>query len=153
MKPTEILSIPGYVIKKNQSRGPRHCPSMRQTMHHRASDMWRKAKLPQNGSCQTILERWYKDTKYRAALSEHGWTEEQIRQYDAVAWEDHTYEASPGEWRRWEKNWHIVKNKEGKPGPIRQRPDFREAKQAHRQLYKEHAESTGEGITSIHPAH
>ena len=36
---------------------------------------------------------------------------------------------------------------------MRQRPDFREAKQAHRQLFKEDAESTGEGINSIHPAH
>ena len=32
---------------------------------------------------------------------------------------------------------------------MRQRPDFREAKQAHRQLFKEHAESTCEGIPSI----
>ena len=36
--------------------------------------------------------------------------------------------------------------KKGKQGPIRQRPDFRGAKQAHRQLCKE-------GINSIHPAH
>ena len=33
------------------------------------------------------------------------------------------------------------------------RPDFREATQAHRQLYKEHVESTGEGIDSIHIQH
>ena len=43
-------------------------------------------------------------------------------------------------------------NKEGKEGPMRQRPDFREAKHAYRQLYKEHAESTGGGNKSIHPA-
>ena len=42
--------------------------------------------------------------------------------------------------------------KERKQGPMRQHPAFREAKQAHRQLYKEHAGSTGEGIYSIHPA-
>ena len=46
----------------------------------------------------------------------------------------------------------FFKTTERKQGPIRQRPDFREAKQAHRQLYKEHAESTGEGIHSIHPS-
>ena len=50
------------------------------------------------------------------------------------------------------KNWHIVFNKEGKQGPIRQRPDFREAKHPYRQLFKEHVESTTEGNKSIHPA-
>ena len=66
----DSLSIPGYVIKKNQSRGPRHGQSMRQTMYHKARDMLRKAKLPKNGSCETILERWYKDAKFRADLSD-----------------------------------------------------------------------------------
>ena len=65
------------------------------------------------------------DAKYRANLSEHGWTEEQIKQYDALALENHSYEATPAQRRRWEKNWHIVFNKEGQQGPIRQRPDFR----------------------------
>ena len=68
----DALSIPGYVIKKNQSRGPR--------MYHKARDMLRKAKLPKNGSC---------------------------KQYDALALEDHSYEATSEERRRWEKNWKI----------------------------------------------
>ena len=50
---------------------------------------------------------------------------------------------------RWEKNWHTVLSKEGKQGPMRQRPDFRDANK----LYTEHAESTGEGINPIHSAH
>ena len=37
-----------------------------------------------------------------------------------------------------------------KRGPMRQRPDFCEAKQTYRQLYKEHVESTGEGNSPIH---
>ena len=137
----DTLSIPGYVFKKNQSRGPGHGPSM----CHQARDMWRRAKLPKISSCQTILERWYRDNKYCKSLFEEGWTEEQIRQYDELQLEDHSHEATPGERRRWEKNWHIVFNKEGKQGPMRQRPDFREAKHAYRQLFKERAESTGEG--------
>ena len=52
----DSLSIPGYVMEKNRSRGPRHGPSMRQIMYHQARDMLRKAKLPKNGSCETILE-------------------------------------------------------------------------------------------------
>ena len=83
----DMLSIPGYVMKKNHSRGARHGQSLRQTMYHKARDMLRKAENTKNGYCQTILERWYKDAQYRANLSEHGWTEEQIRQYDALALE------------------------------------------------------------------
>ena len=54
----DILSIPGYEIKKNQSRSPRHGPSLRQKVYHKARDMLRKAKLPKNGHCQTIFVRW-----------------------------------------------------------------------------------------------
>ena len=68
---------------------------MRQTMYHKARDIFKKSNFQKNGSCQTILERWYKDAKYRADLSEHGRTEEQIRQCDALALEDRSYEATP----------------------------------------------------------
>ena len=43
-------------------------------------------------------------------------------------------------------------NKVGVQGPIRQRPDLREAKHANRRLFKEHVESTGQGNKSIHQA-
>ena len=85
-------------------------------------------------------------------MSEHGWTEERNRQY-ALALEDHSYEASPGERRQWEQNWHIVLDKEGKQGPTKQQHDFRKAKQAHRRPEKENPERTGERINSIHSAH
>ena len=52
---------------------------------------------------------------------------------------------------RWQRNWKVVLNKEGVQGPTRQRPDFREAKHAYRQLFKEHVESTRQGNKSIHP--
>ena len=69
----DTLSIPGYVIKKNQSRGLRHGPSLRQTLYHKARDMLLKAKLPKNGSGQTILERWHRDNKYCMSLPEECW--------------------------------------------------------------------------------
>ena len=59
-------------------------------------------------------------------MTENGWTEEQIRKYDALALEDHSYDATPEERRRWQTNWFVVLN-EGVQGPIRQRFDFREA--------------------------
>ena len=42
----DSLSIPGNVMKKNQSRGPWHGSSMRQTLYHKARDMLKRAKLP-----------------------------------------------------------------------------------------------------------
>ena len=147
----DSLSILGYVIKKNQSRGPRHGQSMRQVMYPKACDMLRKAKLPKNGSCETILGRWSTDAVYQKSLSGEGWTEVKIRQYDALALEDHSYEATPAERGPRQRNWKIVLEK-GVQGPIRQRPDLREAKHAYRRLYKEHVESTGQGNKSIHPA-
>ena len=68
----DSLSIPGYLIKKNQSRGLRHGQSMRQIIYHKAHDMLRKAKLRKNGSCETILERWYTDTIKRRYLTKVG---------------------------------------------------------------------------------
>ena len=97
---TRLIVDPEYVIKKNQSRGPRHGLSVRQIMYHKARDMLRKAKLPKNGLCETILERWYADAYYQKSLSDEGWTEEKIRQYDTLALEDHSYEATHEERRR-----------------------------------------------------
>ena len=61
----DTLSIPGNVIKKNQSRSPRRGHSLRQIMYHKARDMLRKAKLPKSGSCETTLVRWHTDADYQ----------------------------------------------------------------------------------------
>ena len=61
-------------------------------------------------------------------------------------WKIHSYEATLEERGRYVESWHISLNKEGTQGPIGQRPDFREAKHTYLQLYKEHVESTSEGI-------
>ena len=81
---------------------------MRQTMYFKAHDMLRKARSNKNGSCKTILERWYKDDQYRKSLSDIGWTGEQIKQYDAVALEDHSYVATPDERSRYKNSWKIL---------------------------------------------
>ena len=84
-------------LKENPSHGARHGPSMRQTMYFKAHDMLRKARSNKNGNCKTLLERWKRDEQYRKSLSDTGWTEEQIKQYDALALEDHFYVATPEE--------------------------------------------------------
>ena len=87
-------------------------------MYHKACDMLTNAKLPNNGSCETILDRWYTDADYQKSLSDEGWTEEKIRRHDALALEDHSDEATPEERGRWEKYWKIVLHKGGVHGPI-----------------------------------
>ena len=146
----DTMSIPGNVMK-NQSRGPRQGQAMRQIVYHKARDMLRKAKLPKNGSCETMLERWRTDADYQKSLSAEVWTEEKSKEYDALALEDHSYEATPQEWRPWQRNWKIVLNR-GVHNPIRQRPDFRDAECAYCRLFIEHVESSGQGNQSIHPA-
>ena len=61
---------------------------------------------------KTILERWHDDGKYRKSLSDVGWTEEQIIQYDAIALEDHSYVASWQEGSRNGKSWNISNAKD-----------------------------------------
>ena len=138
----DSLSISGNVMKKNQSRGPRHGQSMRQVMYHKARDMLRKAKLPKNGSCETILERCHTDADNQSrSLMKDG----QKRKLKNTRWpwktipmKQHLQKGDDGQ-----KNWKIVSTKERVEGKIRQQPDFREAKHAHRQLDKEYVESTG----------
>ena len=73
----DVLSIPGYVIKKNPTHGGRHGPSMRQCMYHKAQDMLRKANKHKSGGYKSILDREHDDDKYRKSLSDIGWAEEQ----------------------------------------------------------------------------
>ena len=72
-----------------------------------------------------------------------------IKEYDSRAIEDHSYQPTPEDRGRWQRNWFIVLNK---GAPRRQQPDFREAKRAYCRQFKEHVESTGQGNQPIHPA-
>ena len=98
----------------------------RQVIYHKARDMLRKAKLPKNGSCETILERWHTYSDSKKSISDEGWTEEKIQEYDALTLEDHSCDAPPAVRRRWQRNWIIILN-HGAEGNVRQRLDFREA--------------------------
>ena len=53
----DFNSIPGYIIKKNSSRGPKHGQSERQIMFFKAKDMQRKAKNKKNENQPTNLSR------------------------------------------------------------------------------------------------
>ena len=110
----DVLSIPGYVIKKNPTHGARHGTSMRQCMCCKAHEMLKKARKHKSGGYENILDRWHKVDKYRKYLSDVGWAEEQIIQYDEIALEDHSYVATRPERSRHEKSWTLSLNAEGR---------------------------------------
>ena len=50
-------------------------------------------------------ERWHNDDQHRKSLSEIGWTEEHIIEYDKIALGNHSYIATRGERDRNERRW------------------------------------------------
>ena len=54
----DVVSIPGYAIKKNDKRGARHGPSERQRMCYKAREMLHKAGQKKHGEHSSILARW-----------------------------------------------------------------------------------------------
>ena len=74
---------------------------------------------------KNILHRWNQENKYRKSLSDIGWPQESIIQYDEIALEDHSYVATKRERSRNEKSWTLSLNAEG----IQWRSDFKEAKE------------------------
>ena len=64
----DFPSIPGFVVKKNSSRGPKHGASEKQIMLCKAKQMLQKARQGKHGKLPTILSRWYADTDYRSSF-------------------------------------------------------------------------------------
>ena len=48
----------------------------------------------------------------------------QIKQFDGLALEDHSYVATPEERSRYKNSWKVSQNREGIQGQIKQRPDI-----------------------------
>ena len=129
----------------------------------RASPMGLNMELPKGNECTTTqrrccrklanpsmedinpkLERWHTDNDYRKSLSEIGWTEEHIIQYDKLALEDNSYFATPKERARNDKKWVLSLNKEGVQGPVNQRPDLLKQNQQLERLHDEYVKETSE---------
>ena len=85
------------------------------------------------------------------SLSDIGWSEEGMMQYDNIASEDHSCTATREERSRNGKSWKLSLNAEGVQGPLNQRSDFREAKQTCKRLYDECTAITGSGNKPILP--
>ena len=85
----DFTSIPGFVFKKNFSRGPKHGVSERQVMFHKAKEMLKKARQAKHGNHPTILSRWYEQEGYRKSLAEHNIGEKEVMPIDRIALERH----------------------------------------------------------------
>ena len=68
----DVTSIPGYVIKKNISRGAKHVASERQKMYYQTKQMLLMARQGKHGGHPTILSRWHASEDYRKSLYDIG---------------------------------------------------------------------------------
>ena len=101
----DCTSIPGFVMKKNSSRGPKHGASERRIMFLKAKEMLEKARQSKHGGHPTILARWYAQEGYRRSLAEHNVGEKEIMLYDRVALERHDFSATRAELLQNAKHW------------------------------------------------
>ena len=126
----DALSIPNYVIKKGATHGARHGKTEVQREYHLAWNAWKRCckKVDSQGEHFTgIHDRFLRDPVYRESQLAIGWTEQQCKEWDELAKEDHTYHLTLEEKRRYKEQWYLTLNKEGKNGPMKLRSDFRAA--------------------------
>ena len=121
----DFNSIPGCIIMKKSSAGPKHGQSVRQIMFFKAKHMLRKA---QKKNHPTILSRWKADEEYRKSLGLIDIGEKEIMRYDPIALENHDFIVTKVERIRNTKHWVLSINAEGKQPPRQLRPDYTAAK-------------------------
>ena len=109
----DVVSIFGYVIKKNNKRGARHGPSERQRIYNRAREMLHKAGQKKHGEHSSILARWLSDERYRKSLLDTGWNESGIMFFYRIALEIHKYNATRAELIRHSEHCDLKLNQDG----------------------------------------
>ena len=87
----DFTSIPGFVVKKNSSRGPKHGVSERQLMFYKAKEMLKKTRQSKQGRHPTILSRWYEQEGYRKLSAEQNTGEKEVMLFDRIALERRLY--------------------------------------------------------------
>ena len=87
----DFTSIPGFVTKKNSSRGPKHGASERQIMFFKAKEMLEKARQSKLGGHPTVIARWCAQKGYRDSLAEHNIGAKEIMLLDRIALERRLY--------------------------------------------------------------
>ena len=145
----DALSIPNYVIKKELTHGVRNGKTEVQREYHLAWNAWKRCckKVDSQGERYTgIHDRFLRDQVYRESQLLIGWTEQKCIEMDELAKEDHTYHLTPEEWRRYQGQWYLTLNKEGKHGPLKLRSDFRAAVLMKNRLHYESGEQIEERL-------
>ena len=103
-------------------RGARHGKTEVQREYHLAWNAWKRCckKIDSQGEHFTgIHDRFLRHPVYRESQLEIGWTEQQCKEWDELAKEDHTYRLTPKEKKRYQGQWYHTLNKAGKNGPMK----------------------------------
>ena len=118
------------MIKKSATLGARHGKTEAQRKYHMAWNARKRCrkKVDSQGEHFTgIHDRFLRDPVNRESQLAIGCSEQQCKEWDELAKEDHTYKLTPEERRRYKVLWHLTQNKAGKNGPVKLRSDCRAA--------------------------
>ena len=146
----DALSIRNYVIKKGPTHGARHGKTEVQR-EYLTWNAWKRCckKVDSQGDHFTgIHDRFLRDPAYRESQIAIGWTEQKCKEWDELAEEDHTYHLTPEEKKRYQGQWYLTVNKEGKNGPVNFRSGFGAAVSLKNRLHRESVEQVEE---RLHP--
>ena len=113
----------------------------------RGRDAVRKSTLKVN-IFTGIHDRFLRVPVYRESQLAIGWTKQKCKKWDELAKEDHTYHLTPEEKKRYQGQWYLTLNKEGKNGPMKLRSDFRAAVLMKNRLHHESGKQLEE---RLHP--
>ena len=101
-----------------------------QREHHLAWNAWKRCckKVDSQGEHFTgIHDRFLRDPVVCESQLAIGWSEQECKEWDELAKEDHTYKLTQEEKSRYKGRWYLTLNKAGKNGPMKLRSDFRAA--------------------------
>ena len=133
----DSTSIPGFVIKKNSSRGPKHGASERQIM-------W---------SHPTILARWYAQERYRDSLAKHIIGEKKSCFLIASPLKDSIVQLHELNVYRTPNIGFLCLNADGPQMHLRQRPEFAVEFKQCLEMQDAHLAETQRSLRPIRPEH
>ena len=150
----DFTSIPGFVIKKNTSRGPKHGASERQVMFYRMTQMLKKARHGKHGNHPTTFQgganKKNTESHWRSTiLAKREW----VMLFDRIALERHDFSATKAERLQHAKHWILRLNADGSQKPLRQRPQFSVALKQCLKMQDAHLAETRRSLRPIRPEH
>ena len=121
----DLLSGPGFVIKKGRPHGHRYGKKPGDKEYHTANQLKKKCKKKY---FQGIHNRFIRDAEFHNRMVENNRDENFCRKWDALADEDHTHHLTPQEYPLYKSIWWLHSNKQGS-NTVRttHRSDFKKA--------------------------